>query len=842
MARQQTLESTTQQSSLTEWFGGKQKKQAVVVVPAATPDKDKDPHKPPPPETDSTTDACPPSEHAPSRGASRPPSPSPPPRDEKRKKIKAAGSPKAAAAAAPRRSKAESSSKAPKSTVKAKGKAKAAATVVEKEDVDMEDGERGVADESEPGEDDSGEDDVEERKAASKSAEVALDRRDEMDVPGWKVGDPVPYAALAKAFALIEATTKRIEKTSLLTSLMLLVIQRSEAGDTDSLLRTVYLCINRLCPDYTGIELGIGESLLVKAIGESTGRSLQLIKADLKKEGDLGLVAMNSKNMQKTLFKPKALTVPFVFSNLKEIALSAGHSSQGKKVSIVTKLLAACKGEEAKYIVRSLEGKLRIGNAERTVLVALAHAAVLAERERSGKKWSTEKLASRLEEGASIVKSVYSELPNYDVVVPALLNAGVGKLRDECKLTPGVPLKPMLAKPTKAIGEVLDRFEDKRFTCEYKYDGERAQVHKLADGTVGVFSRNSEDMSKKYPDLVEQLPHVGSWLFHEGGFLSLNNTVHQKNTETFVLDAEAVAIDRATGKLMPFQELSKRKRKDVKVEDIQVRVCLFAFDLLYLNGEPLLHRNLTERRELLRQHFEPVEFEFQFAKSSDSEKTEDIQTFLDESVKDGCEGLMVKMLESEASYYEPSRRSVNWLKLKKDYLAGIGDSLDLVVVGGYYGKGKRTNVYGAFLLACYDADSEEFQTICKIGTGFSEEALAAHYAVLQPLEMEKARGDVKVGGAKPDVWFEPKVVWEVLTADLSLSPGLHGSAGTGITEIEERGISLRFPRFIRVRDDKNVDDATGPEQVAEMYERQVLAQGGGQKKKKGDGDADDGFW
>jgi DNA ligase 1 len=123
--------------------------------------------------------------------------------------------------------------------------------------------------------------------------------------------------------------------------------------------------------------------------------------------------------------------------------------------------------------------------------------------------------------------------------------------------------------------------------------------------------------------------------------------------------------------------------------------------------------------------------------------------------------------------------------LKKDYLAGVGDSLDLVVVGGYYGKGKRTNVYGAFLLACYDADSEEYQTICKIGTGFSEEALAAHYTTLQPLETDKARGDVKVGGAKPDVWFEPKVVWEVLTADLSLSPvytaaqGLVGAVSFG---------------------------------------------------------------
>ncbi|KAH9919076.1 DNA ligase I [Fomitopsis serialis] len=595
---------------------------------------------------------------------------------------------------------------------------------------------------------------------------------------------------------------------------------KNAKGDTKSLLQAVYLCINRLTPDYVGVELGIGESLLIKAIGESTGRSLSVIKSELKKEGDLGLVAMNSKNSQKTLFKPKPLTVPFVFNNLKEIAMSSGHSSQNKKVSIITKLLAACQDQEAKYIVRSLEGKLRIGNAERTVLVALAHAFVLAEQERANKRPNKEKLAARLEEAANVVKSVYSELPTYDLVVPALLEAGIDRLCARCKLTPGVPLKPMLAKPTKAIGEVLDRFEAKRFTCEYKYDGERAQVHRLEDGTVGVFSRNSEDMSKKYPDLVEQLPHC-----------------IKESTKTFVFDAEAVAIDKDSGKLMPFQELSRRKRKDVKVEDIQVRVCLFAFDLLYLNGEPLLHKPLVERRQLLQEHFQQVPGEFDFAKSSDGETTEEIQTFLEESVKDGCEGLMVKMLEGDASFYEPSRRSVNWLKLKKDYLAGIGDSLDLVVVGAYYGKGKRTNVYGAFLLACYDTDSEEYQTICKIGTGFSEEALQSHYEALKPLEMLKPRGDIKAGGAKPDVWLEPKIVWEVLTADLSLSPVYTAAQGL----VEERGISLRFPRFIRVRDDKSADDATGPEQIAEMYERQALAQSKG-GKKKGGGDADDGFW
>ncbi|KAF8905567.1 ATP-dependent DNA ligase [Gymnopilus junonius] len=659
------------------------------------------------------------------------------------------------------------------------------------------------------------------KAATTKSAQMALFKRDDVDIEGgWKAGQPVPYAALTKAFSLIEATTKRLEKNAILTSFLLLIIQRSAKGDYNSLLQAVYLCINRLSPDYVGIELGIGESLLIKAIGESTGRSLSLIKADLKKEGDLGLVAMNSKNSQKTLFKPKPLTVPFVFTHLREIALASGHSSQAKKVSIITKLLAACQDFEAKYIVRSLEGKLRIGNAERSVLVALAQAAVLAEEERSGKKWSQDQLATRLEEGTNIIKSVYSELPTYDKVIPALLEFGIDGLREHCKLSPGVPLKPMLAKPTKAIGEVLDRFENKHFTCEYKYDGERAQVHKTEDGTVSVFSRNSEDMSKKYPDLVDQLPKC-----------------IKESTKSFVFDAEAVAIDRTTGKLMPFQELSRRKRKDVKVEDIQVRVCLFAFDLLYLNGQPLLHQSLQRRRELLREHFTPVQGEFDFAKSSDGETTEEIQSFLEESVKDGCEGLMVKMLDTDASFYEPSRRSVNWLKLKKDYLAGVGDSLDLVVVGAYYGKGKRTNVYGAFLLACYDSDSEVYQTICKIGTGFTEEVLQTHYDTLKPLETSNPRGDIKVGGAKPDIWFEPKVVWEVLTADLSMSPIYTAAQGL----VDERGISLRFPRYLRIRDDKSAEDATGPEQIAEMYERQALAQNGGGKKKKG-ADGDDGFW
>ncbi|KAG8872731.1 hypothetical protein FRB98_009441 [Tulasnella sp. 332] len=198
-----------------------------------------------------------------------------------------------------------------------------------------------------------------------------------------------------------------------------------------------------------------------------------------------------------------------------------------------------------------------------------------------------------------------------------------------------------------------------------------------------------------------------------------------ESTQSFILYAKEVAMDKVTGKLLPFQKLSKWKCKDVKVEDIQV------------------------------QAFIPIEGEFGFATSSDSESIEDIQTFLEQSMKEGCEGLMVEMMESTESYYEQSWRSVNWLKLKKDHPSGVGELLALVVVGAYRGKGKHTNVYSVYLLVCYDADSEQFQTICKIGTGFSDKALTANYVELKPLEIgEKLRGDINMGGAKPDVWLE----------------------------------------------------------------------------------------
>ncbi|KAF9427908.1 hypothetical protein BGZ94_003881 [Podila epigama] len=630
---------------------------------------------------------------------------------------------------------------------------------------------------------------VEIKQAAAKWADMFSKSSDSVESASWKKGEPVPYAALCQTFELIEGTTKRLQILDFLVKFLMQVIKLNP----ESLLTVIYLSINKLCPEYEGLELGIGESLLMKAIAESTGREMKKIKESYAEIGDLGVVAMNSRSNQPTMFRPKALTIPHVFKTLKDIASLSGNSSQKQKVDKIKLLLVSCRNMEAKYLMRSLEGKLRIGLAERTVVVALAQAI----------KLSKEKLQTELEEAASVVKAVYSELPCYDLIVPALLSGDVDGLKESCKLTPGIPLKPMLAHPTKALTDILDRFENVAFTCEYKYDGERAQIHKLEGGKSMIYSRNSENMSAKYPDVMDRLVKFA-----------------KPETKSFVLDCEAVAWDREQKCILPFQVLSTRKRKDVKEEDIKVQVCIFAFDLLYLNGESLLRESLHRRRELLLEHFVEVDGEFSFAKSMNSTQIEDIQTFLDQSVADNCEGLMVKTLDGADASYEPSKRSRNWLKVKKDYLSGVGDSIDLVVIGAYVGRGKRTGVYGGYLLACYDPEREEYQSICKIGTGFSEQDLEDHHKELKEHVIPEPKSYYALGeGNKPDVWFEPVKVWEIKCADLSISPVY--KAAVGIVD-STKGISLRFPRFIRIREDKTPENATSSEQIAEMYNDQKL--------------------
>ncbi|KAG7395013.1 tRNA ligase [Phytophthora boehmeriae] len=672
-------------------------------------------------------------------------------------------------------------------------------------------------------------------KLETKKEESAKDQENDDGEP-----QVTPYLALANLFAKIEEVSGRLVIQDLLMNFFRDVIRRSP----DDLLACIYLCVCvDLAPPFENLKIGIGDAILMKAIGEATGTNLKFIKEMYHKEGDLGKVAQNARSKQHTLSftaikptsaKPSVLSVQHVYNQFVKIAKMTGNNSQQQKCSIIKGLLVKCEKEKksqgkdaqsaegARYIIRGLQGKLRIGLAEKSILMALTYA-FMTEKDHKDKEKQQVALA--------YVKKAFAECPSYNALVaafyevqeevptaPFLRVKDFSKVAEKCVLAPGTPVSPMLARPTKAYAMVFDRFEGKPFTCEYKYDGERAQIHIQPNGDISIFSRNFENSTERFPDVK----------------LAISSASKKSVVTSCIVDAEVVAVDRATNKRLPFQILSTRSRKNVKVEEIKVPVCIYAFDLLFLNGESFLGTPLAKRREKLREMFEVNPGHFEFASSldvvdgvdvkDDADAMENavntVRTFLEEAVRENCEGLMVKTLEQEATY-EPANRSHKWLKLKKDYLDGIGDSTDLVPIGAFFGRGKRTGVYGAYLLACYDPDTEMYQPITKLGTGLSDEVLKQFYEQLKEKVVDKPPSDYAIGdGIKPDVWFEASCVWEILGADLSISPKY--TAAIGLVA-KDKGISLRFPRFIRIRDDKDTTQATNSSQIADLYQAQGLA-------------------
>jgi DNA ligase 1 len=653
----------------------------------------------------------------------------------------------------------------------------------------------------------------------------------------FKYREPVPFKFLVEAFEEVSNSkgknSKNIQKEVMSNLFRSIIVLRP-----DHLTKCFYLCIGRLCPEHKGIELGVGNEMLYKVIGKSIGVTPKQIRQQESTVGDLGLVASTGKSTQKNLntyfskkIKTVALTIEKVYDTFWKVATLHGNNSMALKEDELIKLMQQADGDEVKYIVRIIQKSLKIGASELTMQSALARAVGLtppnqefppsvlrADLEDRSYKALYKQCAPESTSVPDVIEDLLTkainECPDYDKIVSSLLKYSPGtsivEVLQECRMSPGTPIKPMLAQPTKGINEILKRFTDIEFTCEYKYDGMRAQVHILSDKTIKIYSRGAEDITGMYPDIVQFLK----------GHIDFNSIVD------CIFDSEVVAFDAVTNRIKPFQDIQHRGRVNVDLKSIEVKVCIFPFDLMYFNGQSLVDKSLNERRSVLFRIIKEQPGLLQFIEFRNVSLFEDIESLLMESVRIGCEGLMVKTLYENA-IYEPARRSLNWLKLKKDYITDTNgqstmtDSVDLIPIGGYYGTGKRTGVYGSYLLAIYDPDNDEYQTICKAGSGFNDEMLQNLYSILKEHEIPKPLHNYRCLHTDVNIWFEPSVVWEIQGADLSISPK-HTSAWSKASE--NKGISIRFPRFLRIRPDKKPQDSTSPEQILKMFYDQSCIQ------------------
>ncbi|OJD15074.1 hypothetical protein AJ78_04645 [Emergomyces pasteurianus Ep9510] len=668
----------------------------------------------------------------------------------------------------------------------------------------------------------------------------------------WAVeGGHASYAILTRAFVLVSSTQSRIKIVETLVNFLRIIIE----ADPESLVPAVWLATNSIAPPYVPLELGLGGSAISKALKNAYGLNNQGLKILYDKHGDAGDVAFEAKKRQTfKLRKPRPLSIRGVFASLLKISRSKGPGSQETKQRIVEKLLQDTRGaEESRYIVRTLVQHLRIGAVKTTMLIALARAFLYSRpatsnfsiyNRRDLSKLKKEEIAGIYSRAEEIVKACYARRPNYNDLVPCLLEIGISdELIVSCGLTLHIPLRPMLGSITRDLAQMLTKLHGRAFTCEYKYDGQRAQVHCDSSGRVSIFSRHLELMTDKYPDLVALIPQIRG-----------------EGVSSFILEGEVVAVNQATGELLAFQTLTNRAKKIVGIDSIKISVCLFAFDLMFLNGEQLLERPLRERRELLRGLFVEVPHHFTWVKNIDatSSDSEAVLDFFKEATDAKCEGLMVKLLDDDAiqpksskeepaaeaiptsvlptlatvepngnaksrgrrsllSTYEPDKRLESWLKVKKDYNAA-SDTLDLIPIAAWHGQGRKAKWWSPILLAVRNPETGLLEAVTKCMSGFTDKFYQANkekYAegsnnIIPRPSYVDYRNDA-------EVWFQPQEVWEVAFADITLSPTY--TAAIGLVR-EERGLSLRFPRFIRVREDKGIEEASSSEYLASLWKKQ----------------------
>jgi len=579
------------------------------------------------------------------------------------------------------------------------------------------------------------------------------------------------YAVIAEAYEKIEATTKRLEMTDLLVDML-------KKTPKDVIAKVVYLTQGKLYPDFLGVEMGVAEKLAIRALARASGQSESLIESELQKSGDIGETAQKllAKRKQSTFFSQK-LTVERVYEMLDKLAKTSGSGAVDTKMAMLCGLLTDASPNEAKWIVRTVTGNLRLGIADMTVLDALAIAYA------GGK------------EARELVERAYSISSDLGRVANVVVEQGLEGIK-KFQVMVFEPIRPMLAERLASPEEILDKLGGK-CAAEYKYDGERVQAHKKDDKVI-LYSRRLENISSQYPDAVDLIKEkIGA--------------------KEAILEAECVAMDLETGDMRPFQELMHRRRKYGVEEAIsQYPISLFPFDLLYVDGKDLTQKPLKERRKELLSVIKETD-RVRPAIQKVVKNPKELEDFFEEAIEKGCEGVMCKSI-AENSPYQAGSRGWLWIKYKRDYKSEMIDTVDLVVIGAFHGRGKRVGTYGALLLATYNDKNDTFETVTKCGTGFTDkdlvtlrDTLAAH---IIPRKNSRFQSMLQA-----DVWFEPNLVLEILGAEITLSP-IHVCAMDSIRK--GSGLAIRFPRFTgKYRTDKAPEDATTSKEIVEMYRVQL---------------------
>jgi len=571
------------------------------------------------------------------------------------------------------------------------------------------------------------------------------------------------FKKLALYLEKLEATSSRLKITAILST----ILKEATAEEVDKL---CYLILGYLAPPYQGIEFSLAEKMMVRAVSRAFKREEKEMMKLYKERGDLGLVTEEISRSCPDFFKKSFLSVSQVYERLLEIAQEGGEGSQERKISKMAALIAAVDPLSGRFLVRIPLGRLRLGFSEITLLDALSWMISGDKRHRSQ------------------IEEAYNVRADIGFIARVIKEKGLSALK-KVTLSLGTPIMPALCQRLPTPEEMIKKMcsgSDDMVAVEPKYDGSRLEVHfRRRPALAAMFTRNLENVAPMFPDIARALPQ-------------------EVKATSIVFDGEVVGYDPQTGRLLSFQKTIKRKRKHgVKETLLTIPLRYYCFDVLYYNGQALINRPFSFRRQILEKVLSPKNKTVLLSPQMVTRDPEEIRKYHDEQIKKGLEGVVVKKWQA---YYDVGKRGFTWVKFKEEGGRGrLSDSVDGVVMGYYRGRGRRASLgIGAFLLGIRGKGGE-FLTVSKIGTGLTDEQWRQMKRYIDDKKISRKPAAYRVNkNLFPDVWCSPSIVVEIEADNITRSP------------VHTAGLALRFPRLIRFRHDKSAEEATTIEELKKL--------------------------